>query len=175
MDEKLMPRGEEAACRRRESTDDGTGGLFASIRAAFPVKEMNLRTYSPLTLAFIGDGIYDLVIRSLVVGQGNTSPNTLHRHTSRLVRAESQAEMVDALLPELSDEERDWYRRGQNAKPTTAAKRASVADYHKATGFEALLGYLYLTGNEERMLALIRLGLQAIGVPEAGGPGQDNA
>ncbi len=141
-------------------------GLFAAIRAAFPVKEVDLRTYSPLTLAFIGDGIYDLVIRSLVVGQGNTSPNTLHRNTSHLVRAESQAAMAEALLPALSDEERDWYRRGQNAKPATTAKNASLEEYHKATGFEALLGYLYLNGNEERMLALIRCGLQAIGAQE---------
>ncbi len=144
-------------------------GLFALIRDTFPIKEVDLRTYSPLTLAFIGDGIYDLVIRSLIVGQGNTSPSTLHRHTSHLVRAESQAEMVEALLPSLSDEERDWVRRGQNAKPATTAKHASTEEYHKATGFEALLGCLYLTGNEERMLALIRQGLQAIGVPEAGG------
>ncbi len=141
-------------------------GLFAAIRAAFPMKEVDLRTYSPLTLAFIGDGIYDLVIRSLIVGQGNTNPNTLHRHTSQLVRAESQAAMADALLPELLDDERDWYRRGQNAKPASTAKNASTEDYHKATGFEALLGYLYLTGKEERMLALIRQGLQVIGAQE---------
>ncbi len=150
-------------------------GLFAAIRIAFPIKEVDLRTYSPLTLAFVGDGIYDLVIRSLIVGQGNTSPNTLHRNTSHLVRAESQAAMVEALLPELSDDERDWYRRGQNAKPATTAKHASAVDYHKATGFEALLGYLYLTGNEERMLALIRRGLQALGAPEAGEADPDNA
>lgn len=126
---------------------------------SFDLKEQDVRTYSPLTLAYIGDGVYDLVIRTLVVRQANRPVNELHRMTTRYVRAGAQAEMIVALKDELTAEEADIFKRGRNAKPYTTAKNATRADYHKATGFEALMGYLYLTGQEERMLELIRHGV----------------
>lgn len=125
----------------------------------FDLKEQDVRAYSPLTLAYIGDGVYDLVIRTLVVERANRPANELHRLTTRYVNARAQAEMIVALKDELTAEEADICKRGRNAKPYTTAKNATRADYHKATGFEALMGYLYLTRQEERMLELIRHGI----------------
>lgn len=137
-------------------------GINAFIRRQFDVKDTDIRTYSPLALAYIGDGIFDLVIRSVVVGRGNTGANELHRRTSRIVRAQTQARLIESVLPQLTDEEKDVYRRGRNAHSATMAKNASMSDYRKATGLEALLGYLYLTDQLERILALVREGLVLI-------------
>lgn len=133
-------------------------GLDSYIRAQFDLEAVDLRTYSPLTLAYIGDGIYDLIIRSLVVGKGNTRANELHKKTSGIVKAQTQARMIELLEKDLTDLEADVYRRGRNAKSPTTAKNASVGDYRKATGFEALMGYLYLTDQMDRMMKLIKLG-----------------
>ena len=109
--------------------------IDAFIRERFNIKKQDIRTYSPLTLAYIGDGVFDLIIRTVVVDKGNTSPNELHRHTSSIVKAHTQALMAEALMEELTEEEHDVYRRGRNAKSFTTAKNATVADYRKATGF----------------------------------------
>ena len=129
------------------------------IREQFGLKKKDIRTYSPLTLAYIGDGIFDLIIRTVVVDKGNTSPNELHRHTSSIVKAHTQALMVEALEKELTS---DVYRRGRNAKSVTTAKNASVADYRKATGFEALMGYLYLEDKFERAVFLTKRALEIL-------------
>lgn len=138
-------------------------GIDAYIREQFDIKEVDIRTYSPLTLAYIGDGIFDLVIRSIVVGRGNTRANELHHRTSHIVKAHTQAEMAEKLLPVLTETENDIYRRGRNAKSPTMAKNATMSDYRKATGFEALMGYLYLTDQFERIVSLVKEGLAAIG------------
>ena len=130
------------------------------IKEQFQIKEVDVKTYSPLALASIGDGIFDLVIRTLVVGKGNTRASQLHYQTSHIVKAQSQAKMIEALEEHLTEEEADVYRRGRNAKSNTAAKNASIVDYRKATGFEALMGYLYLTDRFERMLELTKMGLE---------------
>ena len=135
-------------------------GLNQQIKQIFSVKDVDIRTYSPLTLAYIGDGIFDLVIRSLVVDGGNTSANQLHHRTSQIVKAHSQAQMAEAIADELTEQEADVYRRGRNAKSHTMAKNATVADYRSATGFEALMGYLYLTDQTERLLVLVSTALQ---------------
>lgn len=138
-------------------------GLNSYILDKFGIKMKDIRTYSPLTLAYIGDGIYDLVIRSMVVGEGNTQVNNLHRHTSQIVKAHAQSEMIGALLPELTEEELAVYKRGRNAKSANIAKHATVGDYRRATGFEALIGYLYLEDRMERMMELILTGLEKTG------------
>ncbi len=138
-------------------------GIDAYIREQFDIKEVDIRTYSPLTLAYIGDGIFDLVIRSIVVGRGNTRANELHHRTSHIVKAHTQAEMAEKLLSVLTETENDIYRRGRNAKSPTMAKNATMSDYRKATGFEALMGYLYLTDQFERIVFLVKEGLAAIG------------
>lgn len=140
--------------------------IFSAIRETFDIRKGDIRTYSPLTLAYIGDGIYDLVIRSMIVAQGNTKASQLHNHTSHLVKAHSQSAMMEYLLPVLSEEEEAVYKRGRNAKSPTMAKNASMSDYRRATGFEALMGYLYLADRFDRILELTVLGLDGLGKEE---------
>lgn len=139
--------------------EKGVVSILTVIKEKFGFPERDLRTYSPLTLAYIGDSIYDLVIRTIVVEQGNCPPNSLHKKASGLVKAQAQAEMIERLLPLLTEEEAQIYKRGRNAKSYTMAKNATMHDYRMATGFEAVMGYLYLKDEAERMLELIRLGL----------------
>ena len=134
--------------------------LNQQIKETFAIADVDIRTYSPLTLAYIGDGIFDVVIRSIVVGRGNTPVNQLHHKTSHIVKAHSQAMMAEVLLDEMTDTEKDIYRRGRNAKSHTMAKNATVMDYRSATGFEALMGYLYLTDEMDRILELISIALE---------------
>lgn len=121
------------------------------------------RQCSPLTLAYIGDGIYELVIRTVIICQSNTSANRLHKKASRLVNAGFQAELADKLMPVLTPEEKDILRRGRNAKSHSVAKNASIHDYRIATGLEALMGYLYISGNMKRIVELVRRGLDGDG------------
>ena len=132
------------------------------IRECFKIKDVDIRTYSPLTLAFIGDGIYDLIIRTMIVGRGNTKASQLHQHTSHLVKAHSQSVMIEYMLPHMTEEEEAIYKRGRNAKSPTMAKNASMADYRRATGFEALMGYLYLSDRFERIMELVQIGLAGL-------------
>lgn len=136
--------------------------ILEAIKQSFACSEVDIRTYSPLTLAYIGDAIYDLVIRTIVVERGNRSANNLHKKTIGYVNARVQARMADALEEELTEEEASVCRRGRNAKSYTAAKNASIIEYRKATGLEALCGYLYLQGQQERMLELIKKGLEKL-------------
>lgn len=128
----------------------------------FEGKEVDIKTYSPLTFAYIGDDVFDLIIRTIVVNKGNTSPNKLHNMVIRYVSAKAQAKMYDAINPLLNDEEQDVLRRGRNSKPHTKAKNASSADYMKATALETLIGYLYLRDDMERIFELIKIGINKI-------------
>lgn len=136
--------------------------LLNQIKQSFALKEVDIRTYSPLTLAYIGDCVFDLIIRTVVVERGNEPANKLHHKTVSYVKAQTQAAMVEALVSDLTDEELAVYKRGRNAKSYTSAKNASIADYRKATGLEALVGYLYLKNKMERILELIQLGLHKL-------------
>lgn len=143
-------------------------GLNAYIKQQFGIdRNVDIRTVNPLTLAYIGDGIYELVVRSVMVARTNTRAGLLHRQTSQYVKAEAQSKMMDVLLPVLTEEEESVYRRGRNAKSPTMAKNASVSDYRRATGFEALMGYLYLTDRMERIVELTKLALDAYHPREA--------
>lgn len=137
--------------------------LISKLKKEFACEEVDIRTYSPLTLAFIGDCIYDLIIRTVAVQRGNRSVNSLHNMKSRLVKAQTQALMAEALKEIMTEEEHAVYRRGRNAKSYTTAKNASIADYRKATGLEALFGYLYLTDGLERIVELVKAGIDRIG------------
>ena len=128
----------------------------------FCMEEVDAREYSPLTLAYIGDSIYDLVIKTLVISSGNRPVNQLHKMTSSLVQASAQSRMMRTLQGLLTEEEHAVYKRGRNAKSVSPAKNQSVTDYRRATGFEALMGYLYLKKEWERMLSLIRIGLESL-------------
>ena len=128
------------------------------IEGFFNIKDKDIRSFSPLTLAYIGDAIYEVVIRTIIVEKGNAPVNKLHHKASSIVKATAQKEDMEIILPLLSSEEEAVFKRGRNAKSYTSAKNASVIDYRIATGFEALMGFLYLTGKNERMLELIKAG-----------------
>lgn len=129
------------------------------LRELFGLKDQDIRSYSPLTLAYIGDGVYELVIRTILVKKGNCPVNRIHRKASSLVKASAQSAIMEKIEEHLTQEEHDIYRRGRNAHSPTMAKHATMADYRRATGFEALMGYLYLKEEYTRMLTLIRMGI----------------
>lgn len=163
MEENIDSMESTVSMENAGSTDDTQQGtLLTQVLSAFGREgvRQDIRSYSPLTLAYIGDGIYELVIRSLVVEKANRPANELHKTTVQYVNAGIQAAMILALAEELTQEETEVYKRGKNAKTYSVAKNASRSDYHKATGFEALIGYLYLTQQTTRMLYLIRRGLE---------------
>ena len=135
-------------------------GIDSYIKEQFGIAEVDIRTYSPLTLAYIGDGIYDLVIRSVVVGKGNTRAGELHKRTSQIVKAHTQAEMMEVLLPLLTEEELAFYKRGRNAHVHQVPKNATYAQYARATGLECLFGALYLTGQLDRLNELFILTME---------------
>lgn len=122
--------------------------------------------YSPLVLAYMGDAVYELVIRSRVVKEVNMQVNKMHKKTTQLVKAQTQARMIMVLEEELTPEEHAVYKRGRNAKSATMAKNATMKEYRMATGFEALMGYLYLNGELQRMIELIEHGLTVIKTEE---------
>lgn len=139
--------------------------LLDQIKSTFACKEVDVRAYSPLTLAYIGDAVYDLVIRSVVVERANKSANELHKKTTKYVKAAAQAMMIEALQEDLTEDEVAVYKRGRNAKSYTTAKNASIGEYRKATGFEALIGFLYLTNQMDRVLYLIKHALEKCEMP----------
>ncbi|WFR56433.1 ribonuclease III domain-containing protein [Anaerocolumna sp. AGMB13025] len=133
--------------------------LIQYIKTKLHLPDTDLKTYSPLTLAFIGDVVYDLIIRTLVVEKGNAPVNKLHRQVSSLVKAPAQMELFHKIEDKLTEEELAIYKRGRNAKSFTSAKNASITEYRSATGFEALIGYLYLNNEFARILNIIKAGL----------------
>lgn len=138
--------------------------LLNEIKNKFHCKEVDIRAYSSLTLAYIGDSIYDLIIRTVIVERANQPVNKLHKMAIRYVNAGTQAKMITVLEEELTEEEKTIYHRGRNAKSYTSAKNASIADYRKATGLEAVFGYLYLSGRTDRILALVDLAFEKMGI-----------
>ena len=129
------------------------------LKEVFHLEDQDLRSYSPLTLAYIGDGVYELIIRTILVKKGNCPVNRLHKKASSLVKAGAQSAIMEVIEEKLTPEELSVYRRGRNAHSPTMAKHATMADYRRATGFEALMGYLYLKEDYTRMLTLIRMGI----------------
>ena len=129
------------------------------LKELFHLEDQDLRSYSPLTLAYIGDGVYELIIRTILVKKGNCPVNRLHKKASSLVKAGAQSAIMEMIEEKLTPEELSVYRRGRNAHSPTMAKHATMADYRRATGFEALMGYLYLKEDYTRMLTLVRMGI----------------
>ena len=129
------------------------------LKELFQLEDKDIRTYSPLTLAYLGDAAYEIIIRTILVKKGNCPVNELHKRASSLVKASAQSAMIQKLEGEFSEEEHSVYKRGRNAHSATMAKNASMSDYRRATGFEALMGYLYLKNEYTRMIELIRMGI----------------
>ena len=134
--------------------------LMAGVKETWELPEVDVRTYSPLVLAYIGDAVYEVVVRSLLVGRGNAQANRLHKEASTLVHAGAQSASLERIKEELTEEEMQVFKRGRNANSATMAKHATMSDYRRATGFEALMGYLYLTGRTERILELAKKGIR---------------
>ncbi len=139
--------------------EESVSVLQRKFRETFGIGALDLRNYSPLTLAYIGDAAYELVIRSIIVEHGNAPVNKLHKRSSRLVRAKTQAEAAAKLMDVFTEEELAVYKRGRNARSHTMAKNAEMTDYRMATGFEAVMGYLHLKQDYERMVTLVSLGI----------------
>ena len=133
--------------------------LYKEIKEQYNLPDINPAELAPLILAHIGDAIYEVVVRNVTLSKGNRPIEKVHKEAISYVNAKAQAEAADILLPLLTEEETDIYKRGRNAKAYTKAKNASIGDYRKATGFEALMGYLYLKGETDRMLELIQAGV----------------
>ena len=113
--------------------------------------------FSPLTLAFVGDGVYDLLVREYLVRQANRPVGELNKVKVAMVNCRSQAQFAAKLMPHLTDKETAVYKRGRNAAPKSTAKNGTVAEYHSATGLECLFGYLHLNGERERVEELFGL------------------
>jgi hypothetical protein len=125
----------------------------------FNIERKEAREFSPLVLAYIGDAAYELIIRSILVSMGNRPVNKLNKDATSLVKAGAQSEIVKLISDKLSEEEYTVFKRGRNSSPHTMAKNASMTDYKYATGFEALIGFLYLDNRCDRALELVKLGI----------------
>ena len=113
--------------------------------------------FSPLTLAFVGDGVYDLLVREYLVRQANRPVGELNKIKVAMVNCKSQAQFAAKLMPFLTEKETAVYKRGRNAAPKSTAKNGTIAEYHSATGLECLFGYLHLNGERERIEELFAL------------------
>lgn len=138
--------------------------LLGQIKKEFQCKEVDVRAYSPLTLAYIGDAVYEMIIRTIIVERANKAANELHKKAVKFVQAGTQAVMIMALQDILTEDELAVFKRGRNAKSNTSAKNASITDYRKATGFEALIGFLYLMDDMDRVLFLVKEGIERAGL-----------
>lgn len=135
--------------------------LWPYFQEKFNLKDQQASQYSPLVLAYIGDAVYDLVIRTMIVYEGNMQVNKMHGRAKKFVSAAAQAQIFFAIEKSLSEEELDIFKRGRNAKSATKAKNASLNDYRIATGFEALIGYLYLKKDFKRLTDIVSEGVFA--------------
>ena len=135
-----------------------------SLDEIFRLSDKNWNMYSPLTLAYIGDAVCEIVVRTLFVKRGNCQVQKLHQRVTACVSAKAQSGMIHALMPYLTPEEASVFRRGRNSKPFTKAKNASMTQYLEATGFEAVLGYLYLNRSYDRLNHLMAAGLKSLGI-----------
>ena len=131
-------------------------------------EELSCKEYSkaeilqmkPLALAFVGDCVYELYVRNYLLTGKYRDVNELHRKSVFFVKAKAQAHILHALEEELSEEEHNVVRRGRNAHPHTVPKNADVVDYRYATAYEALIGYLYLSGNSERLDYILKKSIE---------------
>lgn len=139
-------------------------GLREEILERFPQKQTDIRMYSPLALAFLGDGVYSLIVRTMVISKGNRQAEKLHNDTRKYVSAQAQAQIGDAIQELLTEEEARIYRRGRNANPYHHAKNATLEEYLKATALETLCGYLYLKDETARFLELLKAGIERAGI-----------
>lgn len=128
----------------------------------FNIGDFDAGQFPPLDLAYVGDCAYELTIRTLLLSQGATSVDKLNKKASNLAKAVTQAKMITSIFDSLTEEEQNIYKRGRNAKSYSTAKNATLGEYHKATGFECLIGYLYLSRKYERMYEIIHMAFDSL-------------
>ena len=133
--------------------------ILDSLLKPFNIERKEAKEFSPLVLAYIGDAVYELIVRSILVSMGNRPVNKLNKDATSLVKAGAQSEIIKLISDNLSEEEYTVFKRGRNSSPHTMAKNASMTDYKYATGFEALIGFLYLDNRCDRALELVKLGI----------------
>ena len=117
----------------------------------------DIRMLNPLVLAYIGDSVYDTFVRTLLISRGYGQVSKLHKMSIGFVKAKAQADILERITEMLTPEEQDIVRRGRNTKSSTVPKNADISDYRYATGFEALIGFLYLTGQIDRLMEVISM------------------
>ncbi len=131
--------------------------LLSNLFSSQKLSKTEAKQYSPLTLAFLGDAVYSLLVREMLLKTANRPTNALHKDSIKLVNANCQAEMIKKVLPELTEDEEAIFKRGRNAHSGHVPKNQSDADYRYATGLETLYGYLYLIGDFERILYIFNI------------------
>lgn len=134
--------------------------FFGVLNEQLKLQPFKANTYSPVALAYIGDSIYDLVIRTMVMNRGAKAVGRMHKEVSGYVNANAQANIYFKVSDMLTEEEQAAFKRGRNAKTGSTPKNADLKTYKHATGFEAVLGYLYLKGDLNRIFELIAKGLE---------------
>ncbi|WP_051569334.1 Mini-ribonuclease 3 [Alkaliphilus transvaalensis] len=124
--------------------------------------EKEARLMAPLVLAYVGDAVFEVFIRNHLVLESNVSVNELHKKATRYVKAKAQATIVHALQKELTEDEWTMVKRGRNQKSATVPKNADLSDYRYATGFETLIGYLFYTGQTERLIVIMKRAVEVM-------------
>jgi len=133
--------------------------FFDTFRDKLNIGELDVRTYSPLSLAYIGDSIYDVLVKLYLVGQGNRSVNQFHKLSKNYIKASEQARILKAIEHMLTEEELKIVKRGRNAKSRSVPKNANLNDYQLATGFECLLGYHMINRDYDRIIECVVEGI----------------
>lgn len=136
-----------------------TGMIADSLKTE---KVTDIRQIPALTLAYLGDAIYELILRTMLVEQGMSHVDSLNKKASGYAKAPTQAKIFKVIEECLTEDELGFYKRGRNAKSGSVAKSGTVMEYRIATGFESMLGYLYLSGRQDRILELVKLGIKGL-------------
>lgn len=134
-----------------------TINFLESITNQFDYNPDNVHLYSPLVLAYVGDAVYELYVRTLLVSSENCPVAALHKKSVSYVKAKAQSDILEKIMDSLTEEEQDIVRRGRNAKSGTIPKNADVGEYKRATGFESLIGFLYLKKENQRLMDILKM------------------
>ncbi len=138
--------------------------VFRELKESLGLPEADPKQMSGLALAVLGDTVYEALNRLRTVTNGDRPVRKLHSESIARANAKTQSKLVEVLEPLFTEEEKAVYRRGRNAEVYTKAKNASITEYHRATGLEAVIGYLFLTGETERLTALLKQGWETVGM-----------
>lgn len=132
---------------------------FDKILDQFNFSESDINNMAPLVLAYIGDAVYEVFIRTFLISEGNIPVHKLHKRSIGYVKAKAQSDIIHRIMEKLNPDELDVVRRGRNAKSGTIPKNADVNEYKYATGFESLIGYLYLKRDNDRLMEILKMAI----------------